>query len=189
MSAPKRTKLEPQTLVINRPLEFLECGASGGVQTLEILERIQAGKKNTKKTSGIYLPFSKRVSHPGNTALLERHFCLQNTKKNQRRDFDDTSQTKIEFFGELEKTRGTRTGSISGQKGDSRSRGVTKCKNFSTPLEWELDFCEKVAQTRAGDGVAHRILENVTFERRGDRVTPSRDKLLRAAFPRAPGQR
>ena len=70
------------------------------------------------------------------------------------------------------KTPGTRTGSISGQKGGSRSRGVAKCKNFSTPLEWELVFCEKVAQTRAGEGGPHRILENVTFERRGRRPAP-----------------
>ena len=98
-------------------------------------------------------------------------------------------ERKSIFSERSKKTLGTRTGSISGQKGGSRSRGVTKCKNFSAPLEWEIVFCEKVAQTRAADGGAHRILENVTFERRERRVAPASDEQFRAAFPRAPGQR
>ena len=59
-------------------------------------------------------------------------------------------ERKSTFSERSKKTLGTRTGSISGQKGGSRSRGVAKCKKFSTPLEWELGFCEKMAQTRAG---------------------------------------
>ena len=43
---------------------------------------------------------------------------------------------------------------------------------FATPLRRECHFCEKTHRSRAADGVAHRILENVTFERRESRATP-----------------
>ena len=38
--------------------------------------------------------------------------------------------------------------------------------------ERERLFVEKMLQTRAANGGAHRILENVTFERRETRLTP-----------------
>ena len=81
-------------------------------------------------------------------------------------------ERKSFFSARSKKTLGTRTDSISGQKGSSRSRGVAKCENFSTPLEWELCFCEKMAQTRAATGGAHRILENVTFQHCECRLAP-----------------
>ena len=43
----------------------------------------------------------------------------------------------------------------------SRSRGVQKMKKGIEFSERERHFVEKTLQTRAADGVAHRILENV----------------------------
>ena len=55
-------------------------------------------------------------------------------------------------------------------------------KKFATPLRRECHFCEKTHRTAAADGVAHRILENVTFERRESRATPPLAPPFRAAF-------
>ena len=150
----------------NRPPEFLECGASGGVQTLEILERIQVGKKKSKKSSRIPLPFSKRASRRGNNAFLERHFCLQNPSKNQGRDFCDTSRAKIIFSERSKKNAWDSNGKHFWAK---RGLPLERCRKVQKLFDTSrvgARFFGKMAQTRTAEGDPHRILENITFERR-----------------------
>ena len=75
------------------------------------------------------------------------------------------------------------------EKSRFHSGGVAKIKKGARHPNKKPTFAEKAAQTRAADGVSHRILENVTFERRERRPRPPRGTQIRATIPRAPGQR
>ena len=49
---------------------------------------------------------------------------------------------------------------------------VQDAKILATPQARECRFCEKTRRTQTANGGAHRMSENVTFERREFRATP-----------------
>ena len=79
--------------------------------------------------------------------------------------------------------------SFYGRFGHSRSRGVQKMKSYSVFLERETFFSEKMLQTRAGDGGAHRIPRNVERIENGCRQHPGRGRPHGPHFPSQAGQR
>ena len=135
---------------------------------------IQVWYENTKKSSRIPLPFWNRAPQRRNNTCFGDQLYLENPNENHRADFCDTSRLKRLVFRTEKTIAITDTFRIltdSMKKRRFHSRSVAKMKKGTRHPNKKPTFPKMSAQTRAALGVAHRTLENVTFERRERRVT------------------